>query len=583
MTRMLTSTREPTPQATRPAALALGQDLLPFVFVLLVASMTFFSYLGDYPLFNPDEGLYAEPAREMLVTGEYITTLLNYVVRFTKPPLVIWLMALSYKIFGPNEFAARFFCAASGLILVAITYLFTRKYISWKAALIAGLSLATAPLFVGTAREAITDMPLSLFIGGAVMSFFHGFRQKKRSFSILGYVLVGLAVMTKGPVGAVLPLAIMFAYHALHLELRAAWKYYRPVLGLLIVLAIAAPWFVVEIWITKGAYYQEFLVRENFQRFTSVVDHKGAWWYHLAALAGGMFPWSLFIPSAVVFALTPQLKEIKQRAAGVRATHGIAPAWLRPDLWLHSESIRRGDAGTDPTLLFCALWLAITVAFFSMSVSKLLPYTVPAFPAAAILAAAYIENRIVAGKRLWLAVPAATLAGAGALALYVVPGALRSLHDMPPGLPGILQMVLGFLIGTSVVVLLLTQLKSAQPAFVVFAGSVLALYVIFGATILNAVSNQWEGPIPWLSSFASLSGEPIVVYHMRKPSVPFYALRKVLVPADAEQMKALNTQLPHAFVIARQDDRRFLSQLPDMRLQTQSGIFALMHWRHQEH
>ncbi len=82
------------------------------VLVMSTSCMVFFNGLGKYPLFNPDEALYAEPAREMLVTGEYITTLLNYVVRYTKPPLVIWAMAGSYKIFGVNEFAARFFGVA---------------------------------------------------------------------------------------------------------------------------------------------------------------------------------------------------------------------------------------------------------------------------------------------------------------------------------------------------------------------------------------------------------------------------------------------------------------------------------------
>src|SRR5271170_8092183 len=88
---------------------------IDFGLILLCAvlsGLTFFSHLGNMPLFNPDEGLYAEPAREMLDTGEYITTLLNYAVRFTKPPLIIWAMALSYKILGVNEFAARFFCAS---------------------------------------------------------------------------------------------------------------------------------------------------------------------------------------------------------------------------------------------------------------------------------------------------------------------------------------------------------------------------------------------------------------------------------------------------------------------------------------
>lgn len=94
-----------------------------FGLIFLAACLLFFNHLGSFPLFNPDEALYAEPAREMLDTGEYITTLLNYAVRFTKPPLVIWAMAVCYQIFGVTEFAARYFGAACGAILVAVTFL----------------------------------------------------------------------------------------------------------------------------------------------------------------------------------------------------------------------------------------------------------------------------------------------------------------------------------------------------------------------------------------------------------------------------------------------------------------------------
>ncbi|MBS2010745.1 MAG: glycosyltransferase family 39 protein, partial [Cyanobacteria bacterium SZAS TMP-1] len=198
------------------------------ILVLLSSCFVLFTGLGQCPLFNPDEALYAEPAREMLVTGEYVTTLLNYVVRYTKPPLCIWAMALSYKVFGVNEYAARFFGVACALVLIAFTYLLIARYVSVRAAVVGALSLAVAPLFVLTAREAITDMPLALFMAGSQMAFFHAFKSRRFSFALAGYVLLGLAIMTKGPVGVVLPVAILFVYHFLRGELRAAWLFYRP-------------------------------------------------------------------------------------------------------------------------------------------------------------------------------------------------------------------------------------------------------------------------------------------------------------------------------------------------------------------
>src|SRR4051812_806819 len=151
-------------QSTTERATSDKVKLVCFSLVFVVSCWVFFTGLGNFPLFNPDEALYAEPAREMLETHDYLTTTLNYAVRFTKPPLVIWAMALSYQVLGVNELAARFFGAACGAILCAVTYGFLSRYVMNAAAIIGAITLLTAPLFVATGREAITDMPLSLFI-----------------------------------------------------------------------------------------------------------------------------------------------------------------------------------------------------------------------------------------------------------------------------------------------------------------------------------------------------------------------------------------------------------------------------------
>ena len=137
----------------RPA-LSLGV-LLGLLAVTAISAFVYFNGLGNLPLFNPDEALYAEPAREMIVTGEYITTLLNYVVRFTKPPLCIWAMAGCYQIFGVNEFAARFFGAACAVVLVAITYLTMVRCISPRAAIFGSLTLARYASFAIWCRHPV--------------------------------------------------------------------------------------------------------------------------------------------------------------------------------------------------------------------------------------------------------------------------------------------------------------------------------------------------------------------------------------------------------------------------------------------
>ncbi len=519
----------------------LSAILLPLLVVLAAACMMFFGNLGDYPLFNPDESLYAEPAREMLDTGEYVTTLLNYVVRFTKPPLVIWAMAGCYKLFGVTEFAARFFGASCGVILVGMTFLFLNKYATKRAALLASLSLVTAPLFIGTAREAITDMPLSLFIAGALMAFYHGFQQEERRWKWLGYALVGLAVMTKGPVGLILPAGILGAYHVVRGEFLRAWRYYSPVGGLLVVGAIAIPWFATEIYVTHGAYYQEFLVRENFQRFTSVVDHKGAWWYHIAAIAGGFLPWSIFAPQA---------------------------------LWLAATKRIRGKEAALP--FFCLLWFTAIVVFFSASVSKLLPYTLPAFPALAILTGIYLDKQIEEKRIRSLALPLLCFAVVCAVALYVVPVTIIRLREMPPMLPQIIQSGLCILLALAVTASLLVFAKRQHIAIGMFAAGLFLSVMAFGKTALDVLSAEWEGPIPAMSQFASLSGQPVVVWHMRKHSVPFYARRQVIMPGDVSELQRVLGSSERAYIIGKTKDLDTLSSLPRCRVLVKQGRFVLL-------
>src|SRR3990167_6136191 len=160
--------------------------------------------------------------------GAYLTTLLNYDVRFTKPPLVIWAMALCYQIFGVNEFAARFFCASCGAILASCTYAILERYRGVACGVLGTLALIVAPLYVAAGRMAITDMPLALFIAGSLFAFYRAFREQDAFWRWTGYVLLGFAVMTKGPVGLVLPVLVLGVYHGLRGNWREALRFYRP-------------------------------------------------------------------------------------------------------------------------------------------------------------------------------------------------------------------------------------------------------------------------------------------------------------------------------------------------------------------
>lgn len=528
------------------------REILPFALVFSAACWMFFSQLGQFPLFNPDESLYAEPAREMIVTGDWITTQLNYVVRFTKPPLVIWAMAGCYQLFGVNEFAARFFGAVCGALLVALTYWFARRFIGVRAAVFASLALIGAPLFVAVTREAITDTPLSLFVAGAIMSFYTAKETGSARWRWFGYLLVGLAVMTKGPVGVILPAVPLGAYYLLRGELKDAWKSLKPIGGLALVALISLPWFIAEIAITKGAYFNEFILRENVGRYTSVVDnHKQPFWYHAAAMFGGFLPWTLFLPASAV-ALVATTK-----------TRG----WKFKQL-----------EGTDKLTMMCWIWALFTLVFFSAGVSKLIPYTLPAFPALAILVGWSIDKAITSGKRWQILAPLGVLSIVYGITLQFGPVLLNRLRDKPEAISEVLLGFAAFELMLIVICCGLAAARRLQAAVLAFALVSLMAMSHFGLKALHVVADSWETPLVAFSRYAGASADPIVVYSMRKPGVPFYAQRQVINISEREELLTKLQTMPRAYVLGRKKTWPNPTEIPGCRVIDQKGQFWLVQW-----
>lgn len=543
---------------------AVWQQVVPFSLIFLAACWVFFLDLGKFPLFNPDEGLFAEPAREILDTGEWTTSLLNYVVRYTKPPLAMWAMALSYQIFGANEFAARFFGACCAALVVALTYCFLSRYTGTRAALVGSSTLLIAPLFVGTARMAITDMPLTLFFTGSMMCFYRAFAERDGLFRWFGYVLVGLAVMTKGPVAVLIPAVILAAYHILKGDIREALRFYKPLWGALIVGVIALPWFAVEIAVTKGAYFQAFILRENFQRFSSVVDsHKGGWWYHILAMMGGYLPWSVFVPQALYGAFSPSIPRQSAESS---------------NLLLRLQSRFRNLSRTQDLCLFASLWAIITLAFFSASVSKLLTYTLPAFPALAILVGIEIARVIETKALIRLTAPFAVLAiiyGAAGLAF---PIALGKLRDCPPQLFKLIGSYVSIQCIATMATLAIAALKRPTAAVAVFAILTLSSSVSFGQQIVGVVSKHWEGALPDYARYAASSNYPILVYDVRKPGIPFYTRKQVIQPSKRPDLESRLAGFERAYVLTKAKNRPYFEALPGCRIVAQEGYVMLVSW-----
>lgn len=579
------------------------REIFGLLAVIAVACAVLFTALGDHPLFNPDEGYYAEPSREMLETGNWLTTTLNYAVRYTKPPLYYWASAGAMAVFGPTEFAARFWSAACAVILIAATYCLVNRFVGFRAALIASVVLVTSPLFIAVGRHALSDMPLSLLIAGGLFCFFRAYAQRKPRFIWFGYTLFALAVLAKGPVGIALPVLVLFAYHLLRRNLKDALVFYKPHLGALLVAAIALPWFIAETIATKGEYVACFIFMENLQRFTKVVSsHKGPWWYHFAVVGGGLLPWTLFLLQGLQRALKPQA-----------APDAAAPSLL---------NTYRSLTPRQDLLLFAACFAVVTIFFFSASVSKLVSYTVPCFPALAILVAAELDALLsadAAAFRKRFLLPLLLLGAALAITAGVAPFVLEHVRRAPPNIyPIIAGYAVLQLIGVAAAVGLAHFARRRTAGLVAFASVTLMSLAIFGFQITHLVSDRWEGGMPELAKIAAASGEPIFAYRTRLPTLPFYTHRAaVLSPAQEKPIKGTNRftgvmgnnvppQLPWlgkpelkpelnylaeasvdgqivryktAYVIARTDELAHFQGVAGYTKVKEAGTFMLLHWK----
>ena len=319
--------------------------------LFIVFGAALFQFLGRIPLLEPDEGRYAEIPREMLERADFVTPYLNHVKYFEKPPLLYWLNSLSLSVFGQNEFAARFFPALCGLAGILLTYFIGRKIYGRREGLLAAIILGTSVGYLAQARMNIIDMPLTFCMTATLGFFLLAAREgEKRSvlYFYLFYLSAALTVLAKGLIGIVLPGAIVFLY----LVVTRRWRILRemkPVAGGILFLVVAAPWFVL-VSVRNPEFARFFFIHEHFERYlTKVHGHYQPTWYYIPVLLGCMFPWSLYLPS--VF-------------------RGI---WRE-----------RSEGKFAPTI-FLAIWASVIFGFFSLSDSKLIPYIIPVFPAAALL------------------------------------------------------------------------------------------------------------------------------------------------------------------------------------------------------
>jgi 4-amino-4-deoxy-L-arabinose transferase-like glycosyltransferase len=361
------------------------------LWLLLISWVAFIWHLGSTGLVDETEPLFAEAARQMTVTGDWITPYFDGKTRFDKPPLIYWLMAIGYKSIGVNEWAVRLPSAIAAIALVVLGF-YTLRYFGfataarskvtqqsdrlqrqlWLSAWIGAPLMAFNLHTIVWARTGVSDMLLSSCIGMALFCFFWGYssnlkfkiQKAKKLFSIPNrwyvsfYVLTGLAVLAKGPVGIVLPGLIIFAFLLYAGNFWTVLQEMSILSGGLIFLVITIPWYILVTLKHGSAFINSFFGYHNLQRFTDVVNgHEGPWYFYFPIVLGLFAPWSVYLPYAI---------------ARLR--------FWQPSFW--RKQPRQAQLG-----IFAFFWFVCIFSFFTISVTKLPSYALPLIPAAAILVA----------------------------------------------------------------------------------------------------------------------------------------------------------------------------------------------------
>ena len=328
--------------------------------LLLAFAVVWFATLDYRKLIKPDEGRYAEIAREMAVTGDWVTPRLNGIKYFEKPPLQYWATAAAFKAFGENEWTARLWGALTGFSGVLLAFFTGRALWGPRAGLLGAAALGSSALWVAIGHMNTLDMGLSFFLQLALSGLLLANRPAaattaQRRWMLVTWAAVALAVLSKGIVALVLCGGTLVVYSALCRDL-GPWRRLHLGAGLPVFLAIAAPWFIA-VSLANPEFPRFFFIHEHFERFLTTTHRRvQPAWYFLPIFLGGALPWTLI---------------------GVQAA---VAAWRR-----------EGRADFQPGRLL-VVWTVFVFAFFSASGSKLPSYIRPMLPATAMLAGLWLTT-----------------------------------------------------------------------------------------------------------------------------------------------------------------------------------------------
>ncbi|MEO7991151.1 MAG: glycosyltransferase family 39 protein [Chryseolinea sp.] len=333
-----------------------------FVLLVILSSIVYFSNLGGNSIYILDEAKNAGCAMEMKDRGDWIVPTFNNQLRTDKPPLHYFFMMASYSMFGVTPFAARFFSALAGILLILLVYKNVKHLINESVAFYTALILLSSIQLTIQFHLAVPDPYLILLIALSLFSFFNGYHVDSKQLKWF-YIASALGFLCKGLVAIVLPGLIILLYLGLTQSLNwTTLKHLKIGMGIILFCVLALPWYAAVGFATDGEWLRGFFLEHNLERYTSTMEgHRGFPLVPFVILLVALLPFSVFIVQAVALAW----KERKEK----------------------------------PLLLFCLIVSVVFAGFFSFSKTILPSYPAPAIPFLAIVIAYYLDQLQIDEKR----------------------------------------------------------------------------------------------------------------------------------------------------------------------------------------
>ncbi|MBI3409218.1 MAG: glycosyltransferase family 39 protein [Planctomycetes bacterium] len=349
----------------------------PIILLLAMAATLFYSRLGC-ELLEPEEARYAEIPRQMLEQGRFVTPVLHGDDYYQKPPLLYWLVMLSYTIFGVHDWAARLVPCTCGVFVVLLAYWWGRRAIDCTTGLIGGLILCLSARFVYLGGMVAMDAPLCLWVTAALALAHLAVTEKRLAWWLLSALACGLGVLTKGPVAATLVVVPIGTWMLLNRQCgRFRWKWWLLYAG--VTVATALPWYATAALRAPEAA-GDFFWLHNIVRYLAPFDHEKPAWFYVPGLVAGMLPWSLL--------LLPMARDWIWRWRGSAARFYEAGP---------------NEERTKRALKFFVIAFAWCLLFFSLSGCKRAAYILPAFPLLAMALGTYlVHGMAVTHWRRWV-------------------------------------------------------------------------------------------------------------------------------------------------------------------------------------